>query len=934
MEVKKTIKRIVALGAGATMVGATLMSAMAASYTLDQYPTPFVKDGKLDALIVIGKNAMTEDVIGAVDIGASLQYAMRQTKSVSAGKQEVVIDKGVKVKGTGNEVLNYGEYMANVVSNPLDDADLPQLLADGRYKESKGNTKNDHTYTQRLDFTRANNGQALHDQPDDGLNANDYLEIKDTALLYNYTLQFDDPVEFDATSASTIDADFEGSSIEIQGQKFTFTESKDTNNDDLLDEVRLQAGDTLLWLTQDQVIEKTVGGVTHQIKVVDVTDNQDSCGISVDGDLTWVDVNNDETVNGVNVGVLDAKAVHAQLQDVDICQLNIGATEIRLKHNDNLEVDGKEVQDARVDLRLGSAAGKWNGFSVGFTPDDNVYLTKGQNFVDPALGLWKIVMEGVNTDRELISVTSSGSKDGALTFNNNEGKEVKVPLHFDTAFTGPDATAFVDELVWAKSTSKLVLVHTDDRVTASSMSGLKGTEFYLVTSGQTAHMVEISSVDTDNVTNGDGSFNFKDLTYGRTWETRPYKDAGFRASSNFTRSASNCATQLTNTSTNSFTVSLNQTAALCAIVAGDYITFNITPTATATSIFRVQSITTAGVATLDRATTNYIDGNTSVSELGTGGITTVDLGSLGTFDIMVTENGADLDGDGTAELTAASVVLLDGDNDATSAETNYGVQVRLASLNPYRPNRTSVDDDSPVMAVNLTEQDIDDSQVAGQNIYLLARYDQATDQQIEFQFSSLANGTAVNPTAAVTTWPRVGYDKVDSDSDVQYSSTAHGTLVEYDNDKTKWVKVWYPKEEVEVNAFVAPVNAVTSATGGQIETVQLEQINVGAARLDEEVTDVTKDNLIVVGGPCVNTVAAKLLGNPEPCTTGFKEGSAVVKLMANGDKVAMLVAGHSAADTRRATTVVSHWKQYPAFKGTEVEVTGTSLTDITVKSPQ
>ena len=139
MEVKKTVKKIIALGAGATMVGATLMSAMAASYTLDQYPMPFVKDGKFDALIVVGKNAMTQDVIGAVDISASLQFAMKQTKTVSTGKSEVVIDKGIKIKGTGNELLNYGEYIGNVEVTPLDDADLPQLLADGRLKESKGN---------------------------------------------------------------------------------------------------------------------------------------------------------------------------------------------------------------------------------------------------------------------------------------------------------------------------------------------------------------------------------------------------------------------------------------------------------------------------------------------------------------------------------------------------------------------------------------------------------------------------------------------------------------------------------------------------------------------------------------------------------------------------------------------------------------------------
>ena len=55
MEVKKAIKKVVALGIGAAMVGTTIMGAMAAS--LADYPKPFVQDGKFNGYIVLGDNA-------------------------------------------------------------------------------------------------------------------------------------------------------------------------------------------------------------------------------------------------------------------------------------------------------------------------------------------------------------------------------------------------------------------------------------------------------------------------------------------------------------------------------------------------------------------------------------------------------------------------------------------------------------------------------------------------------------------------------------------------------------------------------------------------------------------------------------------------------------------------------------------------------------
>ena len=66
----RAIKKRVALATGATMLGATVMGAMAAD--LANYPAPFVDGCSFSGAIVVGDNAAAEDVIGAVDISSTL----------------------------------------------------------------------------------------------------------------------------------------------------------------------------------------------------------------------------------------------------------------------------------------------------------------------------------------------------------------------------------------------------------------------------------------------------------------------------------------------------------------------------------------------------------------------------------------------------------------------------------------------------------------------------------------------------------------------------------------------------------------------------------------------------------------------------------------------------------------------------------------------
>ena len=108
-----------------------------------------------------------------------------------------------------------------------------------------------------------------------------------------------------------------------------------------------------------------------------------------------------------------------------------------------------------------------------------------------------------------------------------------------------------------------------------------------------------------------------------------------------------------------------------------------------------------------------------------------------------------------------------------------------------------------------------------------------------------------------------------------------------------------------------------------------------AAKLDSEISDIYAQNLIVVGNSCVNTVAAKLLGSPLDCTSGFSPGKSKVKLFKSLNYAeewyyAMLVAGYSGADTRLAAKVVANKPEL--LTGMEVEIEGITWTDAEVNT--
>lgn len=83
----------------------------------------------------------------------------------------------------------------------------------------------------------------------------------------------------------------------------------------------------------------------------------------------------------------------------------------------------------------------------------------------------------------------------------------------------------------------------------------------------------------------------------------------------------------------------------------------------------------------------------------------------------------------------------------------------------------------------------------------------------------------------------------------------------------------------------------------------------------------TKQNLILVGGPCINAVVYKFMDKPFNCSEGFSEGIAKIKLFGPFEtgKYALMVAGLTADDTYRGSLVLANHKDYN-FTGKDMDV--------------
>ncbi|HII30187.1 hypothetical protein COT48_02275 [Candidatus Woesearchaeota archaeon CG08_land_8_20_14_0_20_47_9] len=819
MKIKKTLKKIAALGAGVTMLGATFMGAMAAD--LSNYPAPFVSDGKFNAILVIGDTAKTSDVIGSIDVATSLQYAAKVKKSVSTGTSATVTVTGdaKKLQQSTNK-LELNETV-NSVYPTLTSADLA-ALKDGSITNNWGTFK----YTQTLSTPPAKvifKKDSNHEKEDI---PTEYLKFNGSQIVYNYKISFSPAAK--ATVTGTTISDLENKKITMLGKEYTILTARHAGQNQT--KLTLMAGALTNILSRDEEKTYQLNGKDYAIKLIYVSSTGTECKFVVNDQPTDT-MNAGDTFtlsDGTEMGV---KSIMAQKTgEPDSVEFTLGAQRVVLEDTNTINssaggtvtIGSTELSTLSLaittssDTAIATTASTENGqvkissIEIWYTPTQDFYVAKDEKASEQAdiaegeegnffLDGFDFEFKGLEWPKfETISVTASGNENYRLKFTNKAAQEYNAE-------------------VWCLNSSTEVNVGTYTGSTHRKLHYVENEtiddeELFIVTRNDYSHIMQLRSISTGSSTaDNEGTVKIKDLGDGSLYEVTYSGKTGN------------------------------------LIMDGNTYKVNVTADSTSASIY------------------------------------------------------VDMDGSGAIGSTVVS-----------NLTSQYGAQINL------------VDRGNPQFVRVQTEEDEGNARQE-----FLFRFMPTSDSKIDINSSSLSGPFSDGSMhRAGDTYVYQGY-VIPFGMFVERDA---GSSTTTDQDK---ITLKYPDSEVTAAVFAtAGVTTSTTDSGGEgvVTYYETQQIEVGAAKLASEVADIKAQNAIVVGGPCVSKAAATLMGDPADCTEGFEDGKAMLKLFENNGKVALLVAGYSAMDTRRACRVLADYSKY-TLSGMEMEVAGTSLTDITVSAP-
>ncbi len=840
-KLKKAVKRV-----SAVAVSAAMLTSSALAGSLADYPNNFVKDGKFIGKVVIGADGPADQAAAAMlisDLKAKFSGDVKQYKIV-AEKYTGGDGEKVLIADAGKE-LNYGESLGDVKTSEFDDSDS-DLLAKGTLKLA---TTED--YEQSLEL--ANNGIFEHSLRDDlGNEISDHIYFEKGPII-TYKLELDSDMDM----SDVTDDDIVGKTITIMGNEFTIGDdwSKDASGKGL-DKLKLIGGGTKVSLGEGDSTTVNVNGESYEITVQSVSDNK--VLLTVNGETMSIDEYDSEDVGGVSIAVTDL--VPSSRDAVKgYAEFVVGGQEILLEDGQEVKINDEKISDLYDDYKVvahfqNSASG-WEGFNLTYEWEnsDGFMLKAGDSFDDKVFKAFSIVYEGNNVDFDSdyseVKVESAGDKlkvSGKTIGGDDFSEEIAYVLDNDNANTpvrliGGDRDApFLVNGFDASSVNVYASsgnLANNNASTADYFNASSTTKYYYLSDGTNIYYV------------GTGAeiANLIDADYTPTGNTVN----GIKA-----------------------TASDNGLRFLTGDTDNQYI-YEITGYDEVDDEFDFKNILTGST----KSDVKYDEVSGKLDDLTFVANGTTDL-------ITKIENTKSND-----KIAFENELLMD-----------------LSDMN-------KLDVDNAKISVSYDADDLNEDDTGDASGFTI---DFGTYDTSDGEFTLTVNsGDYVSFNGA-------DQDVAADDDNVKEYVNKYGTLVRYDADNKEWVDIYTPKEEVEAKVYVVfgdvgskevktyTVSADDLDSKKQelidegYEITDVEEVSSGDVEfdvsdpvLDTEVT--STEDLIVVGGPAVNRIAAKLLGLSYPTygvASGVNPGEGIIRYY--DDVNSILVYGWEAEDTRKA----------------------------------
>lgn len=833
-------RKIASVLTSAAMLCSTAGLAAAAAY-----PEPFVSGGTADGAVVVGASAAVSDWSAAIDLQQNLNSLVSTSSTTST---DAVSGEAVELFTGGTKI--YVNDTLNTVKSILTKSNLPTVLATESFS---GNV--DASVSQTIEL--GSNPRVTYKKQPTSSDEPTFAVQTSTATtnyIYNASATFSKAVNLSH-------ADSEGEPITLFGQKFTIGSASDY---DTL--VLLKSAEKISLDSDNPSAEVTVGGEVYTIELVSASDTSATVRVTdANGNSNTREVAEaaSKKIGGITVAVTNADETNLKLS----ASMIAGSEKVTLESGSAVTVG---ESDSTVDGTLVTFTGGVQAMtklviSVAAEESDLDAIKAGESMLDPVFGSFKLDFAGLNipedsTAREDISITTNGDDKMDVKFKDSRGKEATITFGKSTA-------------------TQVELKRDDDHRNITVMEGqvIKYNEYVVVGNEEEGRVLRMSSVNNATTGYSNDKLEFKDVfsddTYTTTWSGE--------GSGTLVVGGKSYTVTMTGQSTGAnedYTVRLNYQDSSGTGAAVVYPTIE---TSLGANAFFYEPLTinlSAWDGTNELTTLKFPDGD------GYTDVTfTYQSGAVTNFSVDGGSTNLSAAGD-TSGVTIGKLTY----NVTWSAENITIIYLVAPGINTNMNNASFVvfeekDDNSDYQAI-VTILEPGNTGDAGMGI-----------SDVERTWGS--DGTAWESTTP-------------SDSKITKEADLWGTVITTDGTDSdqKTATISYPDEQVYAKLYVAEESAAitpgtaTAGAGGQVVIVK-----------DNEVNSVAGKNLVVVGGSCINTVAAKILGSDTPlCGPAFTDATGVganqyiIKTVASpyatadSGKVAMLVAGFEAADTKNA----------------------------------
>jgi hypothetical protein len=877
-------RKIAAAAGTALMAGMALAAPALAAMTVGDISTiPALENGEANFAVVIGGGAHAADVTAGANLGAFFAGFVGEEKTIS-GTTSSSVTGGIDLS-TATAKLYYGSAI-NAARSTLTNTEFPGVLDPSLVAGVSGT---EYKYEQILNIgstptlAYGRSGTSLDDSAA-------HINLGSTTGA-NYFYKAD--VVF-TKSLNVSGSDVDSKTMILFGKEYTLGTGTELSGTVL---TLYGKGDELSMAWQgDSITESaTVGDATVEVTLRGVTSSS-----GADLEINGVTYTNQTSGSYISIGgtTVYVKSVSYYGTNNGAVVLRLGADKIKLQNGSKV-MTGTDL--AEMDGTLVTITSSFDEISkieiAVFKPNAaSDLIAEGEEWVDGIFGSFKFQFKGMNagfdaTTRETITVSSPSDNVASIQFTDRSGAAADIEI----------ATNY-----WSSA--------------AQTTTSLADGNLY----NYTVLENETVSINDYTIINQDG------VSY-----LVQFSGASFSATGTNTITLTNAITG-TELAKPTFSTGANgQTATSANVIGGKTYTIMIASNTSDAETIRI-AWNAAGTKVIYPTLKTQKGANIALAKPQNVTVTASDTGSTilifpsGTDDTSPSQtstvyfnssaNGTTV-GDGIVNVTTG-----------TSADTTAPYTIGSMDFNLTMKNASGTIMEIMPSATNSTavlireEKGKQGSEDKYNGIVIPITVEAASPYKIVLD----ANSPTL--TGTYSSWGQT------TDNYVTRALDVYGTLITRDTTGTGIITVSYPDTQAIGEVFVLGDEGVITSSGSDGTYREAVPITSDIAVLDDEVDATLKENknLFVIGGPCVNLIAANLLElDTYTCAeeSGIPTDSAIVQVFEDEyavGKVAVLVAGWEKEETDLAARAI----QTGALDDQEtakVTITGDSLDALTIE---